>query len=278
MSEIRDLRSNATPRQSIPCRLAAVVVGDISGRAFPTPTNGEETHRRIKRIERELVEPSVLQHHGRLAKTTTDGFVAIFDNPVEAARCSVIIRQGIVERNQSLPAQPWIEYRIGVNLGDVVTDPNDIYGDGVYAASGLAAIAGPGQVCISGGVYEQIKQKLFYGYESLGDRKVENTAGPVTVYRMHPEPDAFHKIGRRREIILILLLSLTLLVIAGGLWSLLGQPHRRAVAAEGAGILAACCLRTIARGHGNSARASEEASARLSASGGSSAWSGGRFA
>jgi len=128
---------------------------------------------------------------------------------------------------------PSIEYRIGVNLGDVITDPNDIYGDGVYAASGLAAIAGPGQVCISGGVYEQIKHKLFYGYESLGDRKVKDIAGPVTVYRMHPEPDAFHKIGRRREIILIFLLSLTLLVIAGGgIWYLFGQPHRRVVAAE----------------------------------------------
>ena len=235
MGEIREFRSNASgiPRQSVPCRLAAVVVGDISGRASPTPTDEEETRRRIKQIERELIDPSILQHHGRLVKTTADGFIAIFDNPVEAARCSVIIRQGIVERNQSLPRHPWIEYRIGVNLGDVITDPYDIFGDGVYAASGLAAIAGPGQVCISGGVYEQIKRKLFYGYESLGDRKVKNIAGPVTVYRMHPEPGALHKIGRRREIILIFLLCLTLLVIAGGgIWYLFGQSQRKVVAAE----------------------------------------------
>jgi class 3 adenylate cyclase len=240
MAEIREFRSNGgIPRQSVPCRLAAVVVGDISGRASATPTDEEETSRRIRRIERELIEPGILQHHGRLVKSTADGFIAIFDNPVEAARCSVIIRQHIVERNQSLPRHPWIEYRIGVNLGDVITDPDDIYGDGVYAASGLAAIAGPGQVCISGGVYEQIRHKLFYGYESLGDRKVKNIAGPVTVYRMLPDSDAFHKIRRIREIILISLLSLTLLVIAGGgIWYLFGQPHRKVVAAETPNICA----------------------------------------
>ena len=129
------------------------------------PTNGEETPRRIKRTERELIESSILDHHGKLIKSKIDGFVAIFDNPVDAARCSVIIRQGIAERNELLPVHPWSEYRFGVNLGDVVTDPNDPYGDGIYAASGLAAIAAPGEVCISGGVYEQIKKKLFYGYD-----------------------------------------------------------------------------------------------------------------
>ena len=226
MNEIRDFRSNASciPRQSVPCRLAAVVVGDIPGRVSSTPTDAEETRRRIRRIERKLIEPSILQHHGRLVKTTIGGFTAIFDNPVEAARCSAIIRQRIVELNQSLPTPPWIEYRIGVNLGDIITDPNDVYGDGVYAASGLAAIAGPGQVCISGGVYEQVKQKLFYAYEPLGDRKVKDIPGPVKVYRMHPEPDAFHKVRRIRETILIILLSLALLVIAGGsIWHLLGK-------------------------------------------------------
>ena len=239
MAEIREFGSNGSgiPRQSVPCRLAAVVVGDISDCPPPTPTDEEETRRRIKRIESELIEPSILQHHGRLVKITADGFIAIFDNPVEAARCSVIIRQHIIERNQSLPRHPWLEYRIGVNLGDVITDPNDVYGDGVYAASGLAAIAGPGQVCISGGVYEQIRHKLFYGYESLGDRKVKNIAGPVTVYRMLPDHDAFQKIRRMREIILISLLSLTLLVIAGGgIWYLFGQPHRKVVAAEAPNI------------------------------------------
>jgi len=236
MGEIREFSSNRSgiPRQSVPRRLSAVVVGDIAGRGRPTRNDEEGTRRRIERIERGLIEPSILKHHGRLVKTTADGFIAIFDNPVQAARCSIVIRQSMVERNQSLPEHPWIDYRMGVNLGDVIMDPNDICGEGVHVASRLAAIAGPGQVFISGGIYEQIKHKLFYGYESLGDRKVKNIPGPVTVYRMLPDLNAFHRIRRRREIILISLLSLALLVIAsGGIWYLYGQPDSNGSAAEG---------------------------------------------
>jgi class 3 adenylate cyclase len=226
MGEIREFRSNGNgiPPQSVPLRLAAVVAGDISGCGRPTRSNEEGVRRRIERIERELIEPSILEHHGTLVKTTAEGFVAIFDSPVEAARCSTVIQQSMVERNQSRSRNPSIEYRIGVNLGEVTTDPDDICGEGVHIASRLATIAEPSQVCISGGIYEQIKHKLFYGYESLGDRKVRNIAGRVTVYRMLPDPDAFHRIQRRREIFLISLLSLTLLVIAGGgIWCLLGN-------------------------------------------------------
>jgi class 3 adenylate cyclase len=234
MSEIRNFGSNAQgrPQQSMPCPLAAVVVGEVSGRAAATPIGGEETRDRMELIKRELIEPIIVQHRGRLVKTTSKGFVAIFDHPIEAARCGAGVQQRIVERNQSL-THPWIEHRIGVNLGDVITDPNDIYGDGICVASGLAAIAGPGQVCVSGGVYEQIKHKLlYYYYEPLGDRKIENSASPVTCYRMHSEPDALHKIGKRREIILIFLLCLSLLVIAGGIWYLFEQPNRKVAGAD----------------------------------------------
>lgn len=232
MGEIREFRSNrnVTPRQSVQRRLSAFVVGDILRRGRPTRSDEEGAHHRTARG---LIEPSIRKHRGRLVKTTADGFIAIFDNPVEAARCSVIIRQRVNERNQSLPDDPWIDYRIGVNLGEAITDPNDIYGEGVHIASHLATIAGPGQVCISGGIYEQIKHKLFYGYESLGDRKVKNIPGPVTAYRMLPDLNAFHRIRRRRETILISLLSLALLVIAGGgAWYLYGQQDRKGVAAE----------------------------------------------
>jgi hypothetical protein len=134
----------------------------------------------------------------------------------------------MVERNALLPKHHRIEYRIGVNLGDVITEPNGVYGDGVNIASRLEAIAEPGQVYISGGIYEQIKHKLVCGYESLGDRKVKNITDPLRVYRVLPDPDAFHGIRTRRENILIFILSLTLLVIASGaIWYLFGQPHRR---------------------------------------------------
>src|SRR5258708_5795317 len=190
----------------------------------------EGTHGRVKRIERDLIEPSIAEHHGRLVKTTGDGFIAIFDSPVEAVRCAIVIQQNMVGRNASLPKHHWIEYRVGVNLGDVIIEADDIYGDGVNIASRLEGLADPGQVFISGGIYEQIKQKLVCGYESLGDRKVKNITDPVRVYRVLPDPAAFNRTRKRRETILIVLLILTLLVIASGvLWYVFWQPHGQAV-------------------------------------------------
>src|SRR5467141_4152280 len=229
MAEIRDIksgRSGEPPREPAPLRLAAIVAGDISGYSRLMQIDEEGTHNRVKRIERNLIKPTVLEHHVKLVKTTGDGFLAIFDSPVEAVRCSIIIQQNLVGRNASLPKHYWIEYRIGVNLGDVIIETDDVYGDGVNIASRLEGIADPGQVYISGGIYEQIKHKLVCGYESLGDRKVKNITDPVRVYRVLPDPAAFHRSRRRRENILIFLLSLTLLVIAGGtLWYVLLQPY-----------------------------------------------------
>src|SRR5881394_4046084 len=221
MAEIRDIKSGrvgAPPREPTPRRLAAIVAGDISGYSRLMQIDEEGTHSRVKRIERDLIEPSIVEHHGRLVKTTGDGFIAIFDSPVEAVRCSIVIQQNLVGRNASIPKHHWIEYRIGVNLGDVIIETDDVYGDGVNIASRLEGIADPGQVYISGGIYEQIKHKLVCGYESLGDRKVKNITDPVRVYRVLPDPTAF-KSRRRRDTALILLISLVWLGIAtAALW------------------------------------------------------------
>jgi formylglycine-generating enzyme required for sulfatase activity len=121
-------------------------------------------------------------------------------------------------RNALLAKEQRIEYRIGVNLGDVIIEEDDIYGDGVNIASRLESIAEPGEVYISGGIYEQIKNKLVCGYESLGDRKVKNITDPVRVYRVLADPAALNR-RRRRENILIFLLGIIVLAIAGGaLW------------------------------------------------------------
>src|SRR4051795_2372618 len=232
MAEIRDIKSGRTgepPRQPSPRRLAAIVAGDMSGYSRLMEIDEEGTHNRVKRIERDLIEPSIAEHHGKLVKTTGDGFIAIFDSPVEAVRCSIVIQQNLVGRNASIPKDRWIEYRIGVILGDVIIETDDVYGDGVNVASRLEGIADPGQVYISGGIYEQIKNKLVCGYESLGDRKVKNITDPVRVYRVLPDPSAFNETRRRRENILIVLLSLAVLVIASGtLWYMLVQPHGKA--------------------------------------------------
>src|SRR3984893_12605446 len=226
MAEIRNIKSGRAgdepPRESMPRRLAAIVAGDIAGYSRLMQIDEDGTHRRVKRIERDLIEPSIVEHHGKLVKTTGDGFLAIFDSPVEAVRCAIVIQQNMVGRNASLPKHHWIEYRIGVNLGDVIIEANDVYGDGVNIAARLEGIAEPGEVYISGGIYEQIKHKVVCGYESLGDRKVKNITDPVRVYRVLPDGAAFNRPRRQRENLLIFLLGITLLVIAGGvLWYML---------------------------------------------------------
>ena len=227
MAQIRDIKSGrvgAPPREPMPRRLAAIVAGDISGYSRLMQIDEEGTHNRVKRIERDLIEPSIVEHHGRLVKTTGDGFIAIFDSPVEAVRCSIVIQQNLIGRNAALPKHHWIEYRIGVNLGDVIIEADDVYGDGVNIATRLEGIAQPGEVYISGGIYEQIKHKLVCGYESLGDRHVKNITDPVRVYRVLSDPAALQQNRKRREGVLIFLLSLALLFIAGGaLWYMLSQ-------------------------------------------------------
>ncbi|MDA9495006.1 SUMF1/EgtB/PvdO family nonheme iron enzyme [Bradyrhizobium sp. CCBAU 11361] len=229
MGEIRNFRSgnqNEPPSHgAMPRRLAAIIVGDIASYSRLMQADEEGTHVRVKRIERDLIEPSIVEHHGNLVKTTGDGFIAIFDSPVEAVRCSIVIQQNLIGRNASLPKASRIEYRIGVNLGDVIIEPDDVYGDGVNIATRIEGIAEPGQVYISGAIYEQIKHKVVCGYEALGDRKVKNITDPVRIYRVLPDADAVGGTRGRRENTLIFLLALTLLVSAAGvLWYLLAQP------------------------------------------------------
>jgi formylglycine-generating enzyme required for sulfatase activity/class 3 adenylate cyclase len=227
--DISSARNSGPPRGLTPRRLAAIVAGDISGYSRLMEIDEEATHRRVKRIQRDLIEPSISEHQGRLVKTTGDGFIAIFDSPVEAVRCGIVIQQNMLGRNASLPKDHWIEYRIGVNLGDVIIEQDDIYGDGVNIASRLESIANRGEVYISGGIYEQIKHKLVCGYESLGDRRVKNITDPVRVYRVLPDPAAFNRFRRRRQALLISSLSLVLLLIAGGaLWYFLPKSYRQA--------------------------------------------------
>ncbi|WGR95767.1 SUMF1/EgtB/PvdO family nonheme iron enzyme [Bradyrhizobium sp. ISRA443] len=227
MGEIRDFKSGKPPSDgAVPRRLAAIVAGDIAGYSRLMQLDEEGTHNRVKRILRDLIEPTIAEHHGRLVKTTGDGFIAMFDSPVEAVRFSIVIQQNLVGRNAAVPKEFWIEYRIGVNLGDIIIEPEDIYGDGVNVAARLEGIADPGEVFISGGIYEQIKHKLVCGYESLGDRRVKNITDPVRVYRVLPDVAAYSRTRRRRENVLISLLGLSIAIIAGGaLWYLLVQPR-----------------------------------------------------
>jgi formylglycine-generating enzyme required for sulfatase activity/class 3 adenylate cyclase len=231
--QIHPRKGGGSPQDPTPRRLAAIMAADIVGYSRLMNIDEEGTHARLKRILRELVEPTIAEHHGRLVKTTGDGFIVIFDSPVEAVRCGIVIQQSMVGRNASLPAQQAILYRIGVNLGDVIIDANDVFGDGVNVAVRLEGIANPGQVYISGGVYEQIKHKLVCGYQSLGDKQVKNITDPVRVYRVLPDPAAFMRAQKRREIAFVVLASIVLLAIAAGLWYTM-LPGRNLVAEQAA--------------------------------------------
>src|SRR4051812_21925406 len=176
------------PDSSSARRLAAILAADIAGYSRLMGMDEEGTHARVKQQRRELIEPTIAEHHGRIVKHTGDGFLAMFDSPVEAVRCAIVIQQSMVGRNASLPRNQWILYRVGVHLGDVIVETDDIYGDGVNIAARLEGIADPGDLFISGGVYEQIKNKLVCAYQSLGDRQVKNITDPVNVYRVLPDP------------------------------------------------------------------------------------------
>jgi len=236
--EIRHLHSgnDAKPSQgNTSRRLAAIIAGDISGYSRLMEIDEDGTYARVKRILRDLLEPTIAEHHGRLVDTAGDSFIAVFDSPVEAVRCGIVFQQEMLARNVALPRAQWIVYRIGINLGDVLFEGEGVYGDGVNVAARLEGIAAPGEIYISGGIYEQVKHKLVCGYQSLGDRQVKNITDPVRVYRVLPDPSAFIE-GRKRSgmILLAALAAIIVLGITGGTaWYLLtlrGQVEDRAAA------------------------------------------------
>jgi len=178
-------------------RLAAILAADIAGYSRLVGADEEGTIARVKRYRREIIEPTLAEHNGTIVKNTGDGFLAMFDSPVEAVRCAIVIQQSMAARNTAIAREQWIQFRIGVNLGDVIVDSDDIYGEGVNIAARLENIAEPGGVNISGGVYEQIKNKLVVGYQSLGDEKLKNITDPVRIYRVLPDPSAVVRATRR---------------------------------------------------------------------------------
>ncbi len=213
---IRGGNDNFVPPGGPARRLAAILAADISGFSRLMGFDEEGTYTRVMRQRREIIEPTILEHHGRLIKYTGDGFLAMFDSPVEAVRCAIVIQQSMVGRNASLPREQWIQYRIGVHLGDVIVEPSDVYGDGVNIAARLERIASPGDLYISGGVYEQIKNKLVCAYQSLGDRQVKHITDPVSVYRVLPDPAAVQQARKARwPIATIAALSVLLLLAVG---------------------------------------------------------------
>jgi len=168
-------------------RLAAILAADVAGYSRLMGADEEGPHERLKAHRRELVDPKIGEHSGRIVKTTGDGMLVEFASVVDAVRCAAELQRAMIDREAGMPEDRRIRFRIGINLGDVIVDGDDIFGDGVNAAARLEALSDPGGLCISRTVRDQIRDKLAYHFEDLGEQSVKNIARPVRVYALRPE-------------------------------------------------------------------------------------------
>jgi adenylate cyclase len=165
-------------------RLAAILCADVVEYSRLMGADEEKTLAVLKSHRRELIDPLIDQHRGRIFKTTGDGMLIEFASVVDAVRCAVVVQKGMEDRNTNLPERERIRFRIGINLGDVMVDEGDMFGDGVNVAARIEALAAPGEICVSASVREQIGEKLPIGFADFGEHSVKNIARPVRVYRV----------------------------------------------------------------------------------------------
>jgi adenylate cyclase len=168
-------------------RLTAILAADVAGYSRLMGADEENTHERLKTHRRQLIDPKIQEHQGRIVKNTGDGVLAEFASVVDAVRCAAEVQRGMIDRNAEQPAEQRIEFRIGINVGDVIADGGDIFGDGVNVAARLETLAEPSGICISRTVRDQIRDRLPYQFEDKGEQSVKNIAQPVRVYALRPE-------------------------------------------------------------------------------------------
>jgi adenylate cyclase len=186
-------------------RLTAILAADVAGYSRLMGADEEGTHERLKAHLRDLVEPKIKEHRGRTVKNTGDGLLAEFASVVDAVRCAAEVQRAMADRNAETPEDKRITFRVGINLGDVIAEPDDIYGDGVNVAARLEALAEPGGICVSRVVRDQIRDKLPYPFEDRGEQSVKNIARSVRVYALRPEaiaelPSASVPVGAPRRL------------------------------------------------------------------------------
>ena len=207
-------------------RLAAILAADVAGYSRLMGADEEGTLDRLKAPRRQLIDPKITEHRGRIVKTTGDGLLAEFASVVDAVRCAAEVQGGMLDCEPEVPDQRRIRLRIGINLGDVIADGDDIFGDGVNVAARLEALSEPGGICVSGTVRDHIRGKLPYPLEDKGEQNVKNIALPVWVYALRPEAIAdlpatglpLPRPGRWNKTRIAMTAAAALLVIAAGAW------------------------------------------------------------
>jgi adenylate cyclase len=178
-------------------RLTAILAADVVGYSRLMGEDEVGTLARLKTCRRELIDPAIEEFHGRIVKLMGDGALVEFASVVDAVQCAAAIQRRMAGRDQGAPEAQRIQFRIGVNLGDVIVDGNDIYGDGVNVSARLESLAEPGGICVSGTAFDHVVHKADVGFASLGEQRLKNIADPIRVYRVRLDPgDARKRAGR----------------------------------------------------------------------------------
>src|SRR5258708_6906561 len=171
-------------RARVSRHLAAILAADIAGYGRLMGEDEEGTLGALRVWRREIADPRIREHRGRIGKTTGDRVLVEFASVVDAVHCAVEMQRAMAKRNAGIPVERRIEFRIGINLGDIISEDHDIYGDGVNVAARLEALAEPAGICISRVVRDQIRDKLPYVFEDMGEQQVKNIARPVHAYAL----------------------------------------------------------------------------------------------
>ena len=214
-------------------KLSAILIADVKGYSRLMGEDEAATVQTLA-VHKALIDTLVQRYQGRVVNSPGDNLLAEFASVVDAVECAVAVQRDLHARNSELPVHRRMEFRIGINLGDVIVDGEELYGDGVNVAARLESLAEGGGICIAGSVYEQIKAKLAVGYEDMGLQAVKNIAEPVRVYRIRtdsgvPAPPVIRRKPRAaaRSRLRVGLIAVALLVLLGGgerVWQLLSRP------------------------------------------------------
>jgi adenylate cyclase len=183
MAAVLDRSALLSPER-VERRLTAILAADVAGYSRLTGLDEEGTHVQLKDHLRLILNPKIAEHRGRIVKNTGDGILAEFNSVVDAVRCAVDVQRGMADRNANVPHEKRIEFRIGINVGDIIIDRGDIFGDGVNVAARLEGLAEPGGICMSAAAYEQVRDKVPFAFTDRGEQTVKNIAHPVHVYAL----------------------------------------------------------------------------------------------
>ena len=207
-------------------KLAVILVADIVGYSAQMERDEAGTHARVTARRRQIFEPAIARHQGRIFKLVGDGLLAEFGSAVQAVECAIALQASLAERNYDVPTEQRIFVRIGINLGEVIVDGEDRFGEGVNIAARLEQLAEPGGICVSEKVAREVERKLAFGFESMGVKRVKNIAEPIHVYRVSgdasqgPRRNATNPRSNKR--LLIIFSGLIAIVVSAAVW--LGRP------------------------------------------------------